>query len=316
MAARSEGRAPVAALPPGARLSALVDRHFLWLGLIPALLCLLVVLVYPVLANIGYAFTNKSFLFPDTRLVGLQNFTDILGDDIFGFWEALRVSLAWTAGTVALQFLVGLGAALLLDQEVPGQRFFRVALLVPWAFPVIVYAMIWRWMLNDQGGVITWLAVALGLMPQPIFLLGQPDLALLTVIAVAVWYGYPFMAATLLAGLQSISEEYYEVARIEGATALQQFRYVTLPFLMPVIVVVLVLRTIWVFNAFELIYLLTSGGPNGATLTLPLLAYNLGWQQFLPGKAAAVSVLMLLVLAGAAYVYFRALTLQRQVDHG
>lgn len=306
------------ATPPRSRLRPgdLVDRYFMWLGLVPAVGCLALVLVYPVLANIGYSFTNKSFMFPDIAFVGLRNYGDILGDDVFGFWAALRVSVFWTIGTVALQFLVGLGAALLLNQEVPGQRFFRVALLVPWAFPVIVYAMIWRWMLNDQGGVITWLAMALGLMPEPIFLLGQPDLALPTVVAVAVWYGYAFMAASLLAGLQSIAEEYYEVAKIEGATVWQQFRHVTVPFLRPVIAVVVVLRTIWVFNAFELIYLLTSGGPNGATLTLPLLAYNLGWQQFLPGKAAAVSVMMLFVLAGAAVVYLRALAIQRQVEHG
>lgn len=316
MSVQSEPRRLAGALPAGGRLSSLIDRHFMWVGLAPALLCLAVVLVYPVLANIGYSFTNKSFLYADTGFVGLQNYADILGDEIFGFWAALRISVVWTLGTVILQFLVGLGAALLLNQEVPGQRFFRVALLVPWAFPVIVYAMIWRWMLNDQGGVITWLAVALGLLPQPIFLLGQPAVALPTVIAIAVWYGYPFMAASLLAGLQAIGEEYYEVAKLEGASALQQFLFVTLPFLRPVVVVVLVLRTIWVFNAFELIYLLTSGGPNGATLTLPLLAYNLGWQQFLPGKAAAVSVLMLVVLAAAAFVYLRALAAQRQVEHG
>lgn len=316
MAARSGARLAGATGAVGGRLGALVDAHFRWLGLAPALLCLAVVLVYPVVANIGYSFTNKSFLFPDTRFVGVQNYGDILGDEVFGFWAALRVSLLWTAGTVLLQFLAGLGAALLLDQAVPGQRLFRVVLLIPWAFPVIVYAMIWRWMLNDQGGVVTWLAVALGLMPRPVFVLGQPGLALPAVIAIAVWYGYPFMAASLLAGLQSIGEEYYEVARIEGATALQQFRHVTLPFIKPVIVVVLVLRTIWVFNAFDLIYLLTGGGPNGATLTLPLLAYNLGWQQFLPGKAAAVSVLMLVILAGAAYVYLRALAVQRQVERG
>jgi multiple sugar transport system permease protein len=271
---------------------------------------------YPVLANIAYSFTNKSFLFADTSFVGLKNYFDVLGDEVFGFWASLRVSLVWTLAAVTLQFLVGLGAALLLNHDVRGQRFFRVALLVPWAFPVIVYAMIWRWMLNDQGGVITWLAVALGLMPEPVFLLGQPATALATVIGVAVWYGYPFMAASLLAGMQAISEEYYEVARIEGATAWQQFWHVTLPFLRSVIIVVLVLRTIWVFNAFELIYLLTGGGPNGATLTLPVLAYNLGWQQFLPGKAATVSVLMLFVLAGAAFIYFRALASQREVERG
>jgi multiple sugar transport system permease protein len=301
---------------PSTGFGTLIDRYFMWLALAPAAVCLLLVLVYPVLANIAYSFTNRSFLFADTSFVGLKNYVDVLGDEVFGFWSSLRVSLIWTFGAVTLQFLVGLLAALLLNQDVRGQRIFRVVLLIPWAFPVIVYAMIWRWMLNDQGGVITWVAVALGLMPEPVFLLGQPATALATVIGVAVWYGYPFMAASLLAGMQAISEEYYEVARIEGATTWQQFWHVTVPFLRSVMAVVLVLRTIWVFNAFELIYLLTSGGPNGATLTLPVLAYNLGWQQFLPGKAATVSVLMLFVLAGAAFIYFRALASQREVEHG
>ena len=250
-------------------LSGFVDRNFMWIGLAPATICLATVLVYPVLANVGYSFTNRSFLFPYTSIDGLRNYSDILGDSIYGFWAALRVSVVWTLCTVALQFVVGMGAALLLNQDVPGQRLYRVLLLVPWAFPVIVYAMIWRWMLNDQGGVITWLAVAVGLMPQPRFLLGDPYTALATVVAVAVWYGYPFMAATILAGMQSIGEEYYEVAKIEGASTWQQFAEVTVPFLRPVIVIVLVLRTIFLFNGFELIFLLTGGGPNGATLTLP-----------------------------------------------
>jgi multiple sugar transport system permease protein len=107
------------ARPAGGRLSGWVDRHFMLLGLAPAAFCLAVVLVYPVLANFGYSFTNRSFLFPDTSFVGLKNYGDILGDEIFGFWAALRISVVWTLGTVALQFVVGMGAALLLNQQVP-----------------------------------------------------------------------------------------------------------------------------------------------------------------------------------------------------
>src|SRR5262249_36536898 len=129
-------------------LGNLVDRYFMWIALAPAALCILLVLVYPVIANFGYSLTNKSFLFPDTSFIGLRNYVDILSDEVYGFWDALRTSIMWTVATVLLQFLVGMGAALLLNQDVAGQRIFRVLLLVPWAFPVIVYAMIWRWMLN------------------------------------------------------------------------------------------------------------------------------------------------------------------------
>jgi multiple sugar transport system permease protein len=194
---------------------------------------------------------------------------------------------------------------LLLGQAVFGRSVYRVLLLVPWAFPVIVTAYVWRWLLNDQGGFVTWLAMTSGIIQQPVAWLAEANTALPAVVSVAVWAGYPFMLAAMLAGLQSIPVEYHEVAQIEGASVFQELFSVTLPLLRPIIVIVLVLRTIWTFNAFDLIYLLTNGGPDGQTLTLPILAYNLGWQQYLPGKAAAMSMLMLLVLAIAGVIYFR-----------
>lgn len=297
--------------------SDLLDRYFFVVGLAPAVICLAVILIYPVFANIAYSFTNKSFIYPDTSFVGLKNYVDLLTNRTFGFWSALDVSVTWTLVTVLLQFLVGLVGALLLDRAVTGSSVYRVLLLVPWAFPGIVTAMVWRWLLNDQGGFITWLALTSGIIRQPIAWLTELNTALPAVIAVAVWAGYPFMMAAMLAGLQSIPEEYHEVAQIEGASALQELWAITLPLLRPIIVIVLVLRTIWTFNAFDLIYLLTDGGPAGATLTLPILAYHLGWQQYLPGKAAAMSVLMLFVLAVAGFAYFRLNQwAQRERPHG
>ncbi len=298
-----------ATLAPRARvrlsLAQLVDRYFFVIGLAPAVVCLAVILVYPVVANIAYSFTNLSFIYPDTSFIGLRNYADILTNSTFGFWSALDISVIWTVAVVSLQFLVGLIGALLLDQAIFGRSVYRVLLLVPWAFPVIVTAYVWRWLLNDQGGFVTWLAMTSGIIQQPVAWLAEANTALPAVVSVAVWAGYPFMLAAMLAGLQSIPVEYHEVAQIEGASVFQELFSVTLPLLRPIIVIVLVLRTIWTFNAFDLIYLLTNGGPDGQTLTLPILAYNLGWQQYLPGKAAAMSMLMLLVLAIAGVIYFR-----------
>lgn len=290
---------------PSPGLGQLLDRYFFVIGLAPAVICLAVILIYPVAANIAYSFTNKSFIYPDTSFVGLRNYVDLLTNRSFGFWSALDISATWTLATVFGQFVVGLIGALLLDQAVFGRSVYRVLLLVPWAFPGIVTAMVWRWLLNDQGGFVTWLALTSGIIQKPVAWLGETGSALPAVIAVAVWSGYPFMMAAILAGLQSIPEEYHEVAQIEGATILQELWAITFPLLRPIIVIILVLRTIWTFNAFDLIYLLTDGGPDGATLTLPILAYHLGWEQYLPGKAAAMSVLMLLVLAVAGFAYFR-----------
>lgn len=293
--------------PARVRLSPaqLIDRYFFVVGLTPAVVCLSVILVYPVIANMVYSFTNKSFIYPDTSFIGLRNYADLLSNSTFGFWSALDVSVVWTIATVSLQFVVGLIGALLLDQAIMGRSIYRVLLLIPWAFPGIVTAFVWRWLLNDQGGFITWLALTSGIIQKPVAWLAEANTALPAVVAVAVWSGYPFMMAAMLAGLQSIPEEFHEVAQIEGASVLQELFSVTLPLLRPIMVIILVLRTIWTFNAFDLIYLLTDGGPDGLTLTLPILAYHLGWEQYLPGKAAAMSVLMLLVLAVAAVIYFR-----------
>lgn len=282
-----------------------VDRYFFIIGLLPAVICLMVILVYPVAANMVYSFTNKSFIYPDTSFIGLRNYVDLLTNGTFGFWSALDISVIWTVAAVSLQFLVGLIGALLLDQAIFGSSVYRVLLLIPWAFPGIVTAYVWRWLLNDQGGFVTWLAMTSGIIQQPVAWLAESNTALPAVVAVAVWAGYPFMLAAMLAGLQSIPVEYHEVAQIEGASVLQELLTVTLPMLRSIIAIILILRVIWTFNAFDLIYLLTNGGPDGQTLTLPVLAYDLGWQEYLPGKAAAMSMLMLLVLAVAGVLYFR-----------
>ncbi len=301
----------------GARLSPaqIVDRYFFAVGLAPAVVCLLAILVYPVVSNIAYSFTNMSFVYPDTSFIGLKNYADILTNSTFGFWSALDISVIWTVATVSLQFLVGLIGALLLDQAIFGSSAYRVLLLIPWAFPGIVTAYVWRWLLNDQGGFVTWLALTAGIIQQPVAWLAEANTALPAVVGVAVWAGYPFMLAAMLAGLQSIPVEYHEVAQIEGASVMQELFSVTLPLLRPIVVIVLVLRTIWTFNAFDLIYLLTNGGPDGQTLTLPILAYDLGWQQYLPGKAAAMSMLMLIVLAIGGVIYFRASSWAQKEGH-
>lgn len=297
------------ALAPSARLrlspAQFIDRYFFVIGLLPAVICLSVILIYPVIANIVYSFTNKSFIYPGTSFIGLRNYVDLLTNSTFGFWSALHISIIWTFAAVSLQFAVGLIGALLLDQAIVGRSVYRVLLLIPWAFPGIVTAYVWRWLLNDQGGFVTWLATTSGIIQQPVAWLAQANTALPAVVAVAVWSGYPFMMAAMLAGLQSIPEEFHEVAQIEGASVLQELFSVTLPLLRPIMVIIIVLRIIWTFNSFDLIYLLTDGGPDGLTLTLPVLAYHLGWEEYLPGKAAAMSVLMLLVLAIAGIIYFR-----------
>lgn len=295
------------------RLYALVDRYFAIIALAPALLILLFVLAYPVLSSIWFSLTDLSFTRRETSFVGLRNYAEILAAP--EFWAALRNGLVWTIGCVTFQLLGGLTTALLLNEVTTGRAILRLAILVPWAFPTIVSAMVWKWMLNDMSGIVNYVLLQSGVVAQPILFFGRPEWAMWSVIGINVWFGIPFVAIALLAGLQAIPAEYYEVARIEGASFGQTLRYITLPFLKPIIAIILTLRTIFVFNSFELIYLLTQGGPIGSTRTLPILAYELGWQRYLPGKASAMTVLMLIVVAALAVCYFRLLGIRRRESY-
>jgi multiple sugar transport system permease protein len=289
---------------------ALLDRHFATIALAPALVILLFVLAYPVGSSIWYSLTDLSFMRNTSSFVGLRNYVEILSGP--EFWAALQNGLIWTIGCVGLQLLGGFTTALLLNEATAGRTLLRLAILVPWAFPTIVSAMVWKWMLNDVSGIVNYVLVASGVVAQPILWLSRPEWAMPSVIMINVWFGVPFVAIALLAGLQAIPAEYYEVANIEGASMVQTLRYITIPFLKPIMAIILTLRTIFVFNSFELIFLLTQGGPVGSTRTLPILAYELGWQRYLPGKASAMTVLMLIVVAALAVCYFRLLGIRRR----
>lgn len=294
--------------PPGRGIAAWLDERLAILFLIPGLACLSAVILYPVAYNAIVGFTNTSLMFPGWRYIGATNFEATLVDPLF--WRATVNTLVWTAFSVAGQLLLGLVAALALEQVTIGRTTLRLALIVPWAFPSIVMAFAWRYMLDPLYGVGNYLLMALGLIDEPRQWLGSPDLAMPTVILMNIWFGFPFMMVAIVAGLQTIPQELYEAAEIDGANAWQKFRYVTLPALWQVIATVVVLRTIWVFNNFDFVFLTTGGGPIDATTTLPVYAYNIGWQQYDIGRMAAVALLMMIMLGFILAIYFRLLSRQ------
>lgn len=294
--------------PPGRGIAAWLDERLAILFLIPGLACLSAVILYPVAYNAIVGFTNASLMFPGWRFIGAANFAATLVDPLF--WRATVNTLVWTAFSVAGQLLLGLVAALALEQVTIGRTTLRLALIVPWAFPSIVMAFAWRYMLDPLYGVGNYLLMALGLIDEPRQWLGSPDLAMPTVIVMNIWFGFPFMMVAIIAGLQTIPQELYEAADIDGANAWQKFRYVTLPALWQVIAAVVILRTIWVFNNFDFVFLTTGGGPIDATTTLPVYAYNIGWQQYDIGRMAAVALLMMIMLGFILAIYFRLLSRQ------
>jgi len=235
--------------------------------------------------------------------VGLQNYERVLGDE--AFWHSLSVSLQFTAISVALHVLLGLGLALLLNRLSFGRRALRVLFLTPWMVAPAVGATVWLWLLEPQFGVVNYLLRAAGVIRAPLAWLGEPALAFASVVVVDVWRGVPFVMLLLLAGLQTIPPEQYEAAAIDGANRWQQFRYVTWPNLRYLLVVASTLDVINTIRHYDIIGVMTAGGPAGATEVLPVLLYNTAFRGNRLGDAATQGVLLLIVVLSFSVFYVR-----------
>jgi multiple sugar transport system permease protein len=280
----------------------LLDRHFGTLAMIPAVVGLAVVLVYPVVVSLYWSLTNKSIIRNTMNFIGIQNFILLFKDR--ELWISMRNGLVYTASTICLQIIWGVGSALLLD------RFFtekvskglRLIFMIPWTFPVIVTVLVWSWLLNDAG-ILSSALFSLGLIKEPMSCLASKMTAMPAVVFIHSWSGAPLMMMSTLAGLQTIPQDEYDVALIEGASPLQTFWYVILPNVSRILQVIIVLRCVWIFNNFNLIFLLTGGGPGSATQNLPIIAYRYAWNSMEMGKSSAVSVIMLMLLTIMFCIY-------------
>ncbi|MFJ6752033.1 MULTISPECIES: carbohydrate ABC transporter permease [unclassified Streptomyces] len=245
------------------------------------------------------------------KFVGLDNYQAVLGDSVF--WDRLGWTVLWTVGCVSLTFVLGLALANMLNRTLRGRTFYRLALILPWAIPAFISVFTWRMLYNEKNGILNKLLAGGGIDAVP--WLNDPTWAKLSVIAVNVWLGVPFMLVALLGGLQSIPGELYEAAEMDGAGPWQRFRNITVPGLRAVSSTVILLSTIWTFNMFPVIFLLTRGGPGDATEILVTYAYRLSFidspRDF--SGSAAWGVLILVMLSLVAVVYRRALRKQGEV---
>jgi ABC-type sugar transport system permease subunit len=287
----------------------LSDRQVAVLFLVPFGLVALVFVIYPALEAVRLAFHTKLPFRNTLTWVGLDNFRYVLADPVF--WAATRQAIVWTATSIVLQTVLGVALALLLNQAVRGINLFRGLLLFPYMVPTVVIALIWRWMFNPEQGIVNAGLKGAGLLRQDIYWFSDPTWAMVSTILLNVWKFTPFVVICVLARLQSIPVEIDEAARVDGASAWQRFRYVTLPQLKAVLAVVVVFRTIWTFNKFEEIYLLTRGGPGTSTFNLAVYAFEQATANLKLGVAAATGVLMLVFLFASSVFYLR---LMRQED--
>ncbi len=275
-----------------------------WFFVLPAMAIVICLLIYPLMSTLVYSFTNKTMTKTTFKVIGLTNYINVLKDP--AFFAAFGHSLLWTAGSVVGQVIVGFVGALSLNRikNKKVQNAFRICAIIPWAFPAIATAMVWKWMLNGIYGFIPTVLMNLGItdnMPQ---FLSTSRLAMPTLIFINIWFGAPMILVNVFAALQTIPQDQYEAAQIDGATSRQTFFYITAPHIRTVVGLLVVLRTVWVFNNFDMIYMITAGGPAGASSTMPLYIYDTGWTGMMVGKASAASMLLLMFLILLCILYF------------
>ena len=276
-----------------------------WLLVTPALLVVLGMVGYPFLEAIRISFTDRMVGRGPGRWVGLANYEYIIGWPDFSSMVVRTVLI--TIAAVCIKTIVGLILATALNQEFRGRNILRGVFMLPWILPTYITVLVWRWIFDGQTGLLNQILTSWGLIAENYPFLAKSGSAIILLIFVMVWKGYPFYALTFLAGMQTISSDLYDAAKVDGAGRLGRFRYVTLPGLQQVMGVVILLSTIWTMNSLEIPMLLTGGGPSNATEVFPLLTYHLAMQNFRLGEGAALPIMMLpivalLVLGVASYM--------------
>lgn len=270
---------------------------------IPSLLFLTVLIVFPVVRTAIQSFFVSNYFSGVSKFAGLANYKEVLKDSTF--WRALGVDVIWTVGSLAGQLLFGLIVALLINKQSKFMVVIRTLLLVPYIIPVVAMCLTFRWMLNDTYGIISKMLNSVGLLASGSSLLSQASTTLPTVILINIYRAFPFVMICYWAALQTISPDLYEAADIDGASGWKQFCYITLPGLKTITLTLLVIRTIWNFNYYDLIYLMTQGGPAQSTQHLPILIYTQAMGMFNFNGAATISMLMGIILAVAIFIYMK-----------
>jgi len=260
----------------------------------PSLIFLVVMLGYPLVLAIYLSFTNKHLGAPP-QWIGLKNFINLFSTSLY--WLTFQNSFVYTIISLVFKFLGGLLVAQLLNREFIGKRLARAALLLPWIVPTVFSTLVWRWMFNPANSILNLLFKQWGLIDADLPWLMKGDWAMGALIAVNVWRGVPFFAITFLAGLQSVSEELIDAAKIDGANAWQRFWRVVFPLIVPVVIVVVLMSTISTLGDFELPYLLTGGGPGNATTVFGILTFNYAVMSGVIGVGSAVAITTLPILA-------------------
>ncbi|WP_067242567.1 carbohydrate ABC transporter permease [Microbacterium resistens] len=286
----------------GRRPRRLSDGMFALLLTAPGLTLLAAVVVYPLITALITAFYKQSLVEPGREFVGLQNIVDVLTGE---FFPLLTQTLVFTLGTTVAPFVIGFGLALALNTRLRGAKVLRGLMLIPWLIPGVVVSFLWMWIFNANYGVLNAALETVGLIDSPQAWLANPTTAMIAVIVAKTWQSFPWMMVMLLAGLQTVPIELHEAAEIDGAGTIRRFFSITVPQMSGIIGLVILLEFIWNFQHFDIIYVLTGGGPAGSTQTFATAVYETAFDGFDLGHAGAIGLLWMILLMALVVVYVR-----------
>jgi multiple sugar transport system permease protein len=272
------------------------------LTIAPAFILILALTLYPVAYSIWLSLLEKHSFFPQERFVGLENYFYLWKDS--EFWTSLWLGVVYSIWTIFFQVVLGVAAALILNETFVGRGLVRAIVLFPYMIPTIVAVILWKWLLNDTFGVVNYWMLALGIVRDPFCWLGA-DHIMLSLIVMSIWQFFPFVLLSILARLQTIPPELYEAAKVDGASALRRFIHVTLPQIRGILFVVILLRSIWMFTKFDTVWLMGEGAGAGRFIrTLPVYAYMRTLTYYQAGLGAALAVIMFAILVVCTVIYF------------
>jgi multiple sugar transport system permease protein len=280
------------------------------LFIVPSLIFVSVFTLYPIVESFRLSFYRMILTLPwlGQKMVGWENYVDLWTDPVA--WQALRTTLVFVGVTVPSELLVGLGMALVMNEAFRGRGVLRAVVLVPWAIPTVVSSQMWRFIFNDRYGLFNFILFG-GDTAQYVAPLADPQFAMLAIMAAEIWKTAPFAALIILAGLQTISDEVYEAASIDGANSWQKFRHVTLPLLWPALLLALLFRTIDALRVFDLVFVMTQGGPADATNVLQFYGYKKTFAEGMIGYGSTIAVTVFMISLILALAYLRALKSER-----
>lgn len=274
-----------------------------YLFLAPGVLFLIFFMVFPIIYNIVLSFQDVSLLnFKGVKhFIGLENYRTIFKDPVF--FIALKNSVFFTVGSIFFQFSLGFAFALLFNMNFPGRNILRALMILAWMLPGIITATLYKWILSGDSGILNYFLQSLRIIDKPILWLTDTDTSLLGTMVANIWHGIPFNMLILLGGLQSLPEQLFEASKLDGASRYQRFVYITLPLMRPTILILLMLGIIYAFKVFDLIFIMTAGGPVNSSFVLPFYAFNQTFVQMEFSLGGTVATLMLVFLSMVAVVY-------------